>query len=206
MSARDRRRLNDAFNEDVGRLLRDPAEVSDVDVISRLGYVPLPDADGTSLSKLPVKVKQATLTCTQFSLAGRDWELTPEFEGSLDELHHAITTTVPTEGKGAVDAQVLQFLDDYGSHLATQAVLGGRYKIDCHVTTESNQWNDEQRIAVANALNRHASPAAAAAGFADTCSRGPLFLGWGPPGVVSITKRDGWAPGGAIPLPGLPRH
>ena len=177
MSARDRRRLNDAFNEDVGRLLRDPAEVSDVDVISRLGYVPLPDADGTSLSKLPVKVKQATLTCTQFSLAGRDWELTPEFEGSLDELHHAITTTVPTEGKGAVDAQVLQFLDDYGSHLATQAVLGGRYKIECRVTAKENEDSESKKTAVAAALEFHASAAAAYAGFGGAGTAGASVAG-----------------------------
>ena len=109
-----------------------------------------------------VKVKQAILSGTQFSLADEDWELTPKFESSLVALAEALAEMTDADGKTALARRLL---DEYGSHLATQAVLGGRYKIECHVTTESSGLDDTKRRAVADALNSHASAAAAGVGF-----------------------------------------
>ena len=211
-----------------------------------------------------VKVKRAILSGAQFSLADRDWELTPEFESSLvmlaarseaalkgigeltalqdslqqdslqpfidkseDAFKNAISQKARVKALSAADLKkavawasanagllelhdlglpselmaggarryldramatlkladgetplARRLLDEYGSHLATQAVLGGRYKIECHVTTDSTKLKGDQRTAVANALNGHASAAAAGAGFFEA------FAGAGEVGVA----------------------
>lgn len=115
----------------------------------------------TSEKTTHIKVTQAIMTCAQFCLADRDWALTPEFERSLVEIKE----TVGNADQVRRDRLLKVLLDEYGSHLCTQAVLGGRYKIECHVTAVSGTQGEETSAAVADALNARASAGAAAAGF-----------------------------------------
>lgn len=123
------------------------------------------EESGSSGTITHVKVTQAILTCTQFSLADRDWELTSEFETSLEGL----TTAASADD---AEAKVLLFLEDYGSHLATQAMLGGKYKIECHHTDLITEGDKKVNKNVAAALDYHASAAAAYAGLGGTGTAG----------------------------------
>ena len=114
---------------------------------------------GSSSYSTHVKTTEVIQKSSQFSLAESDFELNPEFEQSLRRL------LKPIEGceTKQIAIESSRIFEEFGTHLATQALIGGKFSIKCTIRVEKEDGKVKDQDSVAAALNFKASGAIAAA-------------------------------------------
>ena len=80
-------------------------------------------------------------------------------------LPHRLANLLESDDDDEKERLLTSILAEFGSHLATQAVIGGTYSVECHITASKDESSGENRNAVANALNASASLGVSAAGL-----------------------------------------
>ena len=120
-------------------------------------------------SSTQVKTTEVILKSSQFSLAESDFDLTPEFEHSLRRLLRVLKVDPSDDGERAklIANESGKIFEEFGTHLATQALIGGRFSIKCTITVEKTAGVVTDQKALAAALSFRAS-----AGIVAACPAG----------------------------------
>ena len=132
-----------------------------------------------------VKTTEVIQKSSQFSLAESDFELTHEFDHSLrcllellndnddvqdeDDVqetkkdHYYDERSYGDGKKKLIASECAKIFEEFGTHLATQALVGGRFSIKSTITIKETKREETDQKAVAAALNYQVSAGIAAA-------------------------------------------
>ena len=118
--------------------------------------------DSSGLRSTHVKTTAVILKTSQFSLAESYFDLTPEFEQSLKRLLLVLNNKCGSSSEAGEREKLIakesgKIFEEFGTHLATQALIGGRFSIKCTITVDESSLEKKDQTALAAALSYRAS-------------------------------------------------